>query len=163
MDSEESRTEYLSCDKRGDQIEGNAPSSSLHQRSCLNCKRRKVRCDKRIPCMACRRSDAHCIFPPAGPRIRRTKLAIREELASRVSSLEKSLANAINHYQDTPVTSYKEPFSQGELANLRTQDHQSTERTRDDILVQEGSSSQYFNEILLSRVIREVSSLPCPS
>jgi hypothetical protein len=37
-------------------------------------------------------------------------------------------------------------------------DNSSGQRSsREDILVQKGSSSQYFNEILLSRVIEEVS------
>jgi hypothetical protein len=33
-----------------------------------------------------------------------------------------------------------------------------SERSREDVVIQKGSSSQYFNEILLSRVIEEVRS-----
>lgn len=33
-------------------------------RSCVVCRSRKVRCDKRAPCSNCRRAKIACIFPP---------------------------------------------------------------------------------------------------
>ena len=38
-----------------------APASKL--RSCVICRTRKVRCDKRSPCSNCRRANTTCVFP----------------------------------------------------------------------------------------------------
>jgi hypothetical protein len=34
--------------------------------SCVNCRRRKVRCDRRHPCAPCNRNKTECIFPISG-------------------------------------------------------------------------------------------------
>jgi Fungal Zn(2)-Cys(6) binuclear cluster domain len=34
--------------------------------SCINCRRRKVRCDRRHPCAPCTRNKTECIFPVSG-------------------------------------------------------------------------------------------------
>ena len=39
------------------------PSAELNPRSCVTCRRRKVRCDKLMPCTNCRRALVPCIFP----------------------------------------------------------------------------------------------------
>ncbi|KAJ4146448.1 hypothetical protein NW754_001914 [Fusarium falciforme] len=46
-----------------------APGSStpaLNPRSCVTCRRRKVRCDKQMPCSNCRRAQIPCVFPAPG-------------------------------------------------------------------------------------------------
>ncbi|KAK1837621.1 fungal specific transcription factor domain-containing protein, partial [Colletotrichum chrysophilum] len=40
---------------------------ALNPRSCVTCRRRKVRCDKQMPCSNCRRAVIQCIFPAPGP------------------------------------------------------------------------------------------------
>ncbi|KAH7313439.1 fungal-specific transcription factor domain-containing protein [Stachybotrys elegans] len=55
-----------------------APGSglpALNPRSCVTCRRRKVRCDKQMPCSNCRRAQIPCIFPAPGraPRQPRPK------------------------------------------------------------------------------------------
>lgn len=49
---------------------GGAP---LNPRSCVTCRRRKVRCDKRMPCTNCRRGHIQCIFPAPGRAPRRPR------------------------------------------------------------------------------------------
>ena len=48
----------------------NGPSSvesySLKTWSCTNCRRRKVRCDRRYPCIPCTRNQLDCVFPTSG-------------------------------------------------------------------------------------------------
>ena len=39
---------------------------SLKVWSCVNCRRRKVRCDRRHPCAPCARNKTECIFPVSG-------------------------------------------------------------------------------------------------
>lgn len=82
-------------------------------------------------------------------------MTMMEEMASRVSSLEKSLVNSRN--ETSSVATSSAPASQSTVPTPHMQTGDSGERTGDDVLVQKGSSSQYFNEILLSRVLEEVS------
>jgi hypothetical protein len=48
-------------------------SASLNPRSCVTCRRRKVRCDKHMPCGNCRRAQISCIFPAPGRAPRRPR------------------------------------------------------------------------------------------
>lgn len=47
------------------------PSPTLNPRSCVTCRRRKVRCDKYMPCGNCRKAHISCIFPAPGRASRR--------------------------------------------------------------------------------------------
>ncbi|KAL2174153.1 fungal-specific transcription factor domain-containing protein [Thermothelomyces heterothallicus CBS 202.75] len=49
------------------------PSAALNPRSCVTCRRRKVRCDKHMPCSNCRRAQIPCIFPAPGRAPRRPR------------------------------------------------------------------------------------------
>lgn len=85
------------------------------------------------------------------------------EMASRISSLEKSLAKATaaggretgQSSPKSPVPNMKSIASSAQLLQ-DMQPGSLSERSREDVVVQKGSSTQYFNEILLSRVIEEV-------
>lgn len=50
------------------------PSERLNPRSCVTCRRRKVRCDKHMPCSNCRRAQIPCIFPAPGRAPRRPRV-----------------------------------------------------------------------------------------
>ncbi|KAL6877110.1 fungal-specific transcription factor domain-containing protein [Trichoderma novae-zelandiae] len=54
---------------------GDAGTPLLNPRSCVTCRRRKVRCDKQMPCSNCRRALIPCVFPAPGraPRQHRAK------------------------------------------------------------------------------------------
>lgn len=64
--------------------------------SCVNCRRRKVRCDRRHPCAPCTRGKTECIFPVSGRIPRRSHNAKypnhsaqkQAELAGRLRRLE---------------------------------------------------------------------------
>jgi len=51
--------------------EGSGPA--LNPRSCVTCRRRKVRCDKQMPCSNCRRALIPCVFPAPGRAPRQPK------------------------------------------------------------------------------------------
>ncbi|KAF2105997.1 hypothetical protein BDV96DRAFT_508566 [Lophiotrema nucula] len=128
-------------------------------RSCFACNNKKIRCDKKEPCSACTRAERQCAYPPMGPRKRRTKITIMSEMAARISDLEKSLAEA---RKDGSVAGdeQRQPHADAnESAIERSQADPSpsalSEEAQGIVLVQKGSSSQYFNEVLLSRVIAE--------
>ncbi|KAL7927243.1 fungal-specific transcription factor domain-containing protein [Trichoderma austrokoningii] len=78
---------------------GDSGSPLLNPRSCVTCRRRKVRCDKQMPCSNCRRALIPCAFPAPGraPRQHRPKdpnappkpTSLREvELVKRLKKLE---------------------------------------------------------------------------
>lgn len=46
---------------------------SLKLWSCINCRRRKVRCDRRHPCAPCSRNKTECVFPVSGRIPRRSR------------------------------------------------------------------------------------------
>lgn len=54
---------------------GSSGTPILNPRSCVTCRRRKVRCDKQMPCSNCRRALIPCVFPAPGraPRQPRPK------------------------------------------------------------------------------------------
>lgn len=63
-----------------------APDAS--SRSCITCRRRKVRCNKRSPCSNCIKAGTDCIFPPPGRAPRKSKRPPDAELLSRLRRLE---------------------------------------------------------------------------
>ncbi|CAG8037413.1 unnamed protein product [Penicillium salamii] len=62
------------------------PTSS--SRSCVTCRRRKVRCNKRSPCSNCTKAGINCVFPPPGRAPRKSKRPPDAELLSRLRRLE---------------------------------------------------------------------------
>ncbi|RYP18681.1 hypothetical protein DL765_003816 [Monosporascus sp. GIB2] len=50
------------------------PSAALNPRSCVTCRRRKVRCDKFMPCGNCRKAHIQCVFPAPGRAPRRPRV-----------------------------------------------------------------------------------------
>lgn len=68
--------------------------SSLLQRSCHDCNRRKVRCNKESPCDNCVRLGIECTFPPPGRKPREKpikKQSQKSHLLSRLSLLEQEV------------------------------------------------------------------------
>jgi hypothetical protein len=57
-------------------------------RSCVTCRRRKVRCNKRTPCSNCTKAGIECIFPPPGRAPRKSRRPPDAELLSRLRRLE---------------------------------------------------------------------------
>ncbi|RAK99089.1 Zn(II)2Cys6 transcription factor [Aspergillus ibericus CBS 121593] len=63
-------------------------SSQDSLRSCITCRRRKVRCNKKTPCSNCVKAGIQCIFPPPGRAPRKIKRPQDAELLSRLRRLE---------------------------------------------------------------------------
>lgn len=133
-----------------------AHSSSPAPRSCYRCKERKVRCDKKTPCSPCRRGGASCVYPPPGPRIRRSKKTMMAEMASRISSLEASAASTHGSGAEAGPREDWAPTNTVDGTSSGQQRPPPRDKSRGGVLLRSGSSSQYFNEIFLSRVIKNV-------
>ncbi|THC93807.1 hypothetical protein EYZ11_006725 [Aspergillus tanneri] len=86
-----------------DKAPGQAPHTlpeSHGSRSCVTCRRRKVRCNKRCPCSNCARAGVECIFPPPGRAPRKSKRPQDAELLLRLRRLE----GVIEHLSDKNAT-----------------------------------------------------------
>lgn len=135
----------------------NSHTSRWIPRSCYGCNTKKIRCDKKKPCSSCTRAGKPCGYPPVGQRKRRAKETIMADMASRIKSLEKSITKVRENEASVSTILISEAANTSPLRTA-TALHSGnlSERSREDVVVQKGSSSQYFNEIILSRVIREV-------
>ncbi|KAJ4984736.1 fungal specific transcription factor domain-containing protein [Stagonosporopsis vannaccii] len=62
-------------------------------RSCITCRRRKVKCDKKQPCSNCARAKIECIFPGPGRAPRKSRKPPDAELLERLRRLEGVVQN----------------------------------------------------------------------
>ncbi|KAK8240567.1 fungal-specific transcription factor domain-containing protein [Phyllosticta capitalensis] len=69
-------------------ISGTSGSSGLNPRSCVTCRRRKVKCDKKHPCTNCTKARIECIFPAPGRAPRKPRKPADAELLDRLKKLE---------------------------------------------------------------------------
>lgn len=98
-------------------------STGLHVRSCITCRKRKVKCDKRHPCSNCNKAAIECVFPGPGRAPRRTRKQPNTELLSRLRRLEgvvQSLGKGIDEDGETiiePAESKPEGLQQSAQQN----------------------------------------------
>lgn len=127
------------------------------ERSCIRCHERKVRCDRAMPCSTCLRINVPCHYP--GPR--RIKRRSKNSSTGRVSAHPEVLKRAItaNNHKDSPnITSRSSSvLSQPHDADTGTL-VTTGERTAptEGLLVKDGTSTRYVNELLFSRVLEKV-------
>ncbi|RYP08730.1 hypothetical protein DL764_001750 [Monosporascus ibericus] len=67
------------------------PSAALNPRSCVTCRRRKVRCDKFMPCGNCRKAHIQCVFPAPGRAPRRPRVRDPDASPKQTSDREIEL------------------------------------------------------------------------
>lgn len=131
-------------------------SRSRVERSCVICHRRKVRCDKQSPCSQCARGGYTCLYPQAGPPVRRVRKTTITDVASRISELERTLIS-VSREQDVPLSIRPSSSAASPSLGRRAESDPGDESRSDEVLLKKGSSSQYFNEVLFSRVIEQAS------
>ncbi|CAK7265433.1 hypothetical protein SEPCBS57363_001581 [Sporothrix epigloea] len=66
------------------------PQKRAVERSCILCHRRKVKCDKTVPCANCVRSGVLCCYPSSKRAPRQPKTTIAD-IASRLVQLERTI------------------------------------------------------------------------
>ncbi|KAI1119272.1 fungal-specific transcription factor domain-containing protein [Nemania sp. NC0429] len=112
------------------------PSAALNPRSCVTCRRRKVRCDKHMPCGNCRKAQIQCVFPAPGraPRRPRAKdpnappkqTSEREiELMKRLRKLESIVEDLSGQIE---FETYKHGASESPEAHSDLQQHENERR-----------------------------------
>lgn len=65
-----------------------ARSPKLQQLSCITCRRRKVRCNRRDPCFNCVKAGIACVFPEPVRNSRKIRESSRTDLGHRLNRLE---------------------------------------------------------------------------
>jgi Fungal Zn(2)-Cys(6) binuclear cluster domain len=88
-------------------------AESLKVWSCVNCRRRKVRCDRRHPCAPCTRNKTECVFPISGRIPRRSRDANypntpaqkQAELLGRLRRLEAMIGDLGSQVEHTAAAS----------------------------------------------------------
>lgn len=65
-----------------------ARSPELQQLSCTTCRHRKVRCNRRDPCLNCVKAGIPCVFPKPARNLRRIRESSRTDIGHRLKQLE---------------------------------------------------------------------------
>jgi len=95
---------------------GSTAGAVLNPRSCVTCRRRKVRCNKLYPCSNCQKAHIDCIFPAPGRAPRRPRKPPDGELLARLRRLEgvvHSLGVQVDDEEGEPSGNDKEGSSSG--------------------------------------------------
>ncbi|KAF5500022.1 C6 transcription factor asaR [Colletotrichum aenigma] len=113
-----------------------ADAPGIRDRSCNVCHQRKIRCNRKQPCAACSRRGVPCVYPSSVKPSRRAKATTVADIVRRISGLETTLVTAagVCIQPDSPAT------PQGGFG--------------EDVLVRHDSSSRYFDEAILSKIIK---------
>jgi hypothetical protein len=90
-----------SAAKSNEEAKSSPPSAPhLNPRSCVTCRRRKVRCDKKHPCSNCTKAGIECIFPGPGRAPRKSRKPADTELLARLRRLEGVVQNLGAHVDE---------------------------------------------------------------
>jgi hypothetical protein len=85
-------------------------------RSCVVCRSRKVRCDKRAPCSNCRRANIACVFPPTDRPPRWARRLDHSSLSDPKAAQADSVADGVMERLHNLESLVKELSSQLEQA-----------------------------------------------
>ena len=113
--------------------------------SCILCHRRKVKCNKQLPCSNCIRADVLCCYPRAAgekhePRKSRTTISA---IVNRLGQIERTIV-AMSSSDDQPAN-----MNHGSEVAI-------VSREGKGMLLHDGYSAPYINVIHLSRVLKKV-------
>ncbi|KAI0383663.1 fungal-specific transcription factor domain-containing protein [Hypomontagnella monticulosa] len=117
------------------------PSSALNPRSCVTCRRRKVRCDKFMPCGNCRKAQIQCVFPAPGRAPRRPRVkdpnAPPKQTSEREIELMKRLRKLESIVEDLSgqieIETARHPSLSGGSPETTTQDSAHNRERRKDV------------------------------
>ena len=138
-----------------------SPTASVRHkradRSCLLCHQRKIRCDKRSPCANCARADILCCYPGPDERSgRRLPKSTIADVAARVTRLERTISAISKDAARTDSNLYPVSDSKSPPAERNISETPVPRDSPGEILLQDGLSTRYVNETILSRVLEEV-------
>ncbi|OAL04622.1 hypothetical protein IQ06DRAFT_290674 [Phaeosphaeriaceae sp. SRC1lsM3a] len=151
---------------------GGAPTPN--PRSCVTCRRRKVKCDKKQPCSNCLRAKIECVFPGPGRAPRKSRKPQDAELLDRLRRLEgvvSSLNAQVEEHEQEAVEREKAnsagdancPYANGRTnpndASVAVDDSVEGLESRFGRLVVEKGRSRYINNSFWASLNNEVEDL----
>src|SRR3569833_3395378 len=71
--------------------------SKAAERSCAVCHRRKVRCDKKMPCSTCTRTGVLCCYPPVDHQVLRHPRSSIADFTSQQTQQKKTKKTHTNN------------------------------------------------------------------
>ena len=92
---------------------------SLKVWNCINCRRRKVRCDRRHPCAPCTRNKIECVFPVSGRIPRRgpnPSTQKQAELVGRLRRLEALVGDLGSQVENAAVAPQKSQLVESSMS-----------------------------------------------
>lgn len=134
------------AEKGAGNLGGNKPGA----RSCLACHRRKVRCDRGVPCTNCSKCGFACVYPTKDKDDH--KSANLQQVSERLARLEALLSRLVE-----PRVS----AASGELEHQvqRESNFPSTQRDSKkwEVLLNDGNVVQYVNNSNIKDLLQNVS------
>lgn len=120
--------------------------SQNSSRSCITCRQRKIRCDKRSPCSGCQKDKFSCAYPPKVHSRKRMQPESNQDLKLRLKRLEDL------------VQSLKEASDKDEKSLPAVNSNSSVRRNNADQgrLVVEGGETRYIENSFWITLSNEV-------
>ncbi|GAP86108.2 putative Zn 2Cys6 transcription factor [Rosellinia necatrix] len=141
------------------------PAQPTHLRSCVLCRQRKVKCDRRQPCSNCTRAGASCVHPPgAGRAAKRPRQAVDVKVLDRLSQLETTIKRLQQQAKGRDVDFRAAPDSarveDRETGDLFDDGGQGTEAAPElGRLVIEESRSRYVSNVMWAGLTESIEQL----
>ncbi|KAK5636833.1 hypothetical protein RRF57_012546 [Xylaria bambusicola] len=145
---------------------------NVHLRSCILCRQRKVKCDRRQPCSNCVKAGSNCVHPPgAGRAAKRSRQAVDTKVLDRLSQLETTIKRLQQQAKDREASSHKasESVSGQYVSSIGAQAQESkgavdngdqeTEAAGLGRLVIEESQSRYVSNVMWADLTEEIEQL----
>lgn len=134
----------------------------LNPRSCVTCRKRKVRCDKHEPCGNCVKAHIDCIFPPPGRAPRKPRKPHDAELLKRLRRLE-SVVDSLGAQVDEDGVVHEHDATNHERRSISTDvDHDTGNDRRSSLeyglgrLMIKGGRSRYVSNEFWSSLGEEI-------
>lgn len=138
--------------------ESSRQSDKLERRSCRGCHQRKVRCDRKLPCINCSRCGISCVYPTkdrekGGPSL--------QNISSRLERLEILLSRFVEHSQVTTGSAadrgHGEPETQTTGAANQHSSSQHRSKSTWEILLNDGQGIRYADNSNIEALLQDVS------
>ncbi|CAG8945320.1 unnamed protein product [Penicillium salamii] len=129
----------LRVQKSSSEAKGDSPYK-LGARSCIACHRRKVRCDRGVPCTNCSRCDFTCVYPTKDKDKDDQRNPTLQRISDRLGRLETLLLHLVE-----PRTSAPDAEPQGPTQDASTFASGQQNQKPWELLLNDGNNVQYVN------------------
>ncbi|CAI6338987.1 unnamed protein product [Periconia digitata] len=110
--------------------------------SCLECRRRKLKCDKQQPCVNCLKFSRSCVFIQVDPKAQAKLAEVKEKMGILERSLEEDAALKNRKKRESRSSSYEMPIlpDQDEDEESDQEDDENVKGIQENVLVVEDAS-----------------------